>query len=560
MLDIDSIDKLYVTDAAEALRQIGKLRAQCEATGWKACSEAHLEAVESQIHHRLGDHRNSQKHAYAALAAPKEEDNTWRLVAYQTLCESFHSTGNYALLGKYAMKMSQEANLPAFSALARIYEAQAIGRTGAPETAISQVDTALYIMESSKPRTRNEKFNALLLYYLALETKIQICHEAGRYKEAYDYSMQHLERLEQEERKGYDDMDLNGFKTERLAVYLKLANICQDSGKDGSQWFEKGMQLYQELEHSERTTCEVADYLFSTGQYERYERIIVPALEDFLKKAPTQPAMHMVWQWTNILSASGRQDELARWTMKGMEMGKKLVGHTDKYAGTDFLMAYESELKDKEIETQQAEITANRLKTIAITVITVLIAAGFAVTLISWRRQKHNVKFLYRQIEENRQKARLAEEQMLQASHVPPASHEAEDKADEDNKTDMDLLTTLHDFLKEEGRFLDSGLTMEQIARQLSVRQKKLNATLQALKGTTLVGYVRDMRMEYACDLLRNHPEMKVEAVAMQSGYNTPRQFMRAFKEKYNITLSEYRHASLRDKKLHNATPAPEEE
>lgn len=53
---------------------------------------------------------------------------------------------------------------------------------------------------------------------------------------------------------------------------------------------------------------------------------------------------------------------------------------------------------------------------------------------------------------------------------------------------------------------------------------------------------------------------MKVEAVAMQSGYNTPRQFMRAFKEKYNITPSEYRHASLRDKKLHNATPAPEEE
>lgn len=246
--------------------------------------------------------------------------------------------------------------------------------------------------------------------------------------------------------------------------------------------------------------------------------------------------------------------------LKGMEMGKKLVGHTDKYAGTDFLMAYESELKDKEIETQQAEITANRIKTIAITVITVLIAAGFAVTLISWRRQKHNVKFLYRQIEENQQKARLAEEQMLQASHTPPASHEAEDDVNEDNKTDMDLLTTLHDFLKEEGRFLDSGLTMEQIARQLSVRQKKLNATLQALKGTTLVGYVRDMRMEYACDLLKNHPEMKVEAVAMQSGYNTPRQFMRAFKEKYNITPSEYRHASLRDKKLHNATPAPEEE
>ena len=92
----------------------------------------------------------------------------------------------------------------------------------------------------------------------------------------------------------------------------------------------------------------------------------------------------------------------------------------------------------------------NRLKTIAITVITVLIAAGFAVTLISWRRQKHNVKFLYRQIEENRQKARLAEEQMLQASHTPPALHEAEDNVNEDNKTDMDLLTTLHDSRKKD--------------------------------------------------------------------------------------------------------------
>ena len=264
-ISIDSIDKLYVTDAETALEHIGILRKECETTGWTQCSKDHLEAVESLIHLRQGDHHNAQKHAYAALAAPQEEDKTWRLIAYQTLCESFHATGNYALLGKYAMMMNLEADQPTFSALAHIYEAQALGRTGAFRQALAKADTATTIMENSMPQSRNEQFNALLLYYLSLDTKIQVCREAGMQEEAYAYAQQYLHRLEQEERKGYRDMDENGFKTERLALFLQLANICVALGKDGSQWFNEGMALCQELEHPAEITSEAADYLFRSG-------------------------------------------------------------------------------------------------------------------------------------------------------------------------------------------------------------------------------------------------------------------------------------------------------
>ena len=540
-IGIDSIDKLYVTDAETALEHIGILRKECETIGWTQCSKDHLEAVESLIHLRQGDHRNAQKHAYAALAAPQEEDKTWRLIAYQTLCESFHATGNYALLGKYAMMMNLEANQPTFSALAHIYEAQALGRTGAFRQALAKADTATIIMENSMSQNRNEQFNALLLYYLSLDTKIQVCREAGMQQEAYAYAQQYLRRLEQEERKGYRDMDENGFKTERLALFLQLANICVALGKDGSQWFNEGMALCQELEHPAEITSEAAAYLFATRQYTEYERIIVPALQEFVKKAPTQAVMRMLWQWINILAASNRQAELEQWTAKGMEISANLVNRLEKSAGTDFLMAYESELKDKEIEVQQAALKANRLRMAAIASFAILIAAGFTVTFIMWKKQKKNIQFLYRQIEENRQKERLAEKQMLLANHPANVLPSGSDESEEAN---LALLAALHAFLKENDRFRDSELTMEQIARQLAVRQKKLNATLQTLKGTTLVGYVRDMRLEYACSLLHDHPDMKVETVALQSGYNTPRQFMRIFKEKYNLTPSEYRHAS----------------
>ena len=344
------------------MEHIGILRKECETTGWTQCSKDHLEAVESLIHLRQGDHRNAQKHAYAALAAPQEEDKTWRLIAYQTLCESFHATGNYALLGKYAMMMNLEADQPTFSALAHIYEAQALGRTGAFRQALAKADTATTIMENSMPQNRNEQFNALLLYYLSLDTKIQVCREAGMQQEAYAYAQQYLRRLEQEERKGYRDMDENGFKTERLALFLQLANICVALGKDGSQWFNEGMALCQELEHPAEITSEAAAYLFATRQYTEYERIIVPALQEFVKKAPTQAVMRMLWQWINILAASNRQAELEQWTAKGMEISANLVNRLEKSAGTDFLMAYESELKDKEIEVQQAALKANRLR------------------------------------------------------------------------------------------------------------------------------------------------------------------------------------------------------
>ena len=540
VISIDSIDKLYVTDAEAALRHIGTLRSHCEASGWKSCSQVHLEAVESLIYLRKGDHHNAQKHAYAALAAPRDDDKTWRLIAYQSLCESFYATGNYALQGKYAMMMSLEADQPTFSALAHIYEAQALGHTDNPRRALAKADSALFIMEQSHPETENEQFNALLLYYFSLDTKIQICREAGMPEEAYDYAMQFLDRLAQEERQGGNGMDVNGFKTERLNNYLRLANICLDLGKDGNMWFEKGMVLYRELVHSVDVTCEVADYLFNTRRYDDYERIVVPALENCVKERPTKFAMHMLWQWVHILAVNGRRDEAFGWTMKGMEMGDRLAGYADRNAGTDFLMAYESELKNIAIEAQQAELEANRLRLVIIASLAFLIAAGLVLTLVLWRRQKHNIDFLYRQMEENRQKERRAEEQMFSVTR----SSVVLDGKNKEDEADVALLAKLQAFLKENDRFRDSDLTMEQIARQLAVRQKKLNASLQVLKGTTLVGYVRDMRLEYACALLRDCPDMKVETVAMQAGYSTPRQFMRIFKDKYNLTPSEYRNAS----------------
>ena len=81
--------------------------------------------------------------------------------------------------------------------------------------------------------------------------------------------------------------------------------------------------------------------------------------------------------------------------------------------------------------------------------------------------------------EENRQKERLAEKQMLLANHPANTLPSGNDESEE---TNLALLAALHAFLKENDRFRDSELTMDQIARQLAGRHKKLNATLQTLQ------------------------------------------------------------------------------
>ncbi|WP_175442091.1 GlxA family transcriptional regulator [Pseudoalteromonas byunsanensis] len=87
---------------------------------------------------------------------------------------------------------------------------------------------------------------------------------------------------------------------------------------------------------------------------------------------------------------------------------------------------------------------------------------------------------------------------------------------------------------------LSGALTVDSLAKQLSVSERTLIRRFQKQIGLTPSHYVRLARLEKAKQLLRT-TRMNANDVAWQVGYQDIGSFNRIFKEQYGKTLNEYR-------------------
>ena len=79
--------------------------------------------------------------------------------------------------------------------------------------------------------------------------------------------------------------------------------------------------------------------------------------------------------------------------------------------------------------------------------------------------------------------------------------------------------------------------TCNSICRSFS----RVSPLLQAFAGENFNGYINSLRLEYSLVLLKDFENYTVEAVAIDSGFNTVRTYQRIFREKYGMTPAEYR-------------------
>lgn len=88
--------------------------------------------------------------------------------------------------------------------------------------------------------------------------------------------------------------------------------------------------------------------------------------------------------------------------------------------------------------------------------------------------------------------------------------------------------------------FDDCGLTLEYIADTLFISKSHLSRIFKNLTGELFSEYLRDVRLENACRLLRN-TNMTVEEIVKSCGLRDVASFYRAFGERMNMTPHAYR-------------------
>ncbi|MDY8137855.1 helix-turn-helix domain-containing protein [Aquimarina sp. 2201CG5-10] len=101
-------------------------------------------------------------------------------------------------------------------------------------------------------------------------------------------------------------------------------------------------------------------------------------------------------------------------------------------------------------------------------------------------------------------------------------------------------LSKLDRFEKELG-FLNSNLTLQELAKQVSSNSKYLSRIIKIHKEESFYGYIQKLRINYTVNRLRNDTkfrEFTIEAIAVESGYNQRESFSLAFNKVIGVRPS----------------------
>lgn len=117
----------------------------------------------------------------------------------------------------------------------------------------------------------------------------------------------------------------------------------------------------------------------------------------------------------------------------------------------------------------------------------------------------------------------------------------------------LDYQTGDKEFLQQaircvEQHIQDSDFDIVQMASELCMSRSTLSRKLKALTGLTPLDFVRNIKLKYACTLLKSR--MGIADVAYSIGISSPKYFTKCFKEAFGLTPSDYQAQSLKDTDL----------
>jgi len=85
----------------------------------------------------------------------------------------------------------------------------------------------------------------------------------------------------------------------------------------------------------------------------------------------------------------------------------------------------------------------------------------------------------------------------------------------------------------------NSEFDVNAFADELSVSKSTLNRKIKAMTGLTALDFIKNIRLKYACGLLKKKG-MNISEVAYLVGFNNPKYFTKCFKEEFGMTPTEY--------------------
>ena len=432
---------------------------------------------------------------------------------------------------------------------------------GLAMTHIGQVDEGLAKIDNAIQRLgMTTKFNELDAWLIAVKRKINVLQEQEMgYDEMIALASQIQQRLEDFAAHPDDYHDgtyreppkedipcYHDFYYAQACAYKAAAYTAQ--GNRAAAQREIGAFRQYPYSHSldgrmmiAQTLARLGDYATMLATYDDFERYMVSE-GDTLNGARVEilrgraEAANAFGHTTQAYDYMNRYDELKSQLSDNLQRSKAHL--------------YAARYHTLELETALHQERVIHMKNLLVNVIIGMVLFFVVVAAVYLYRQRRLLSeknyILVSKIEDAQEYKRLY--QSLKAQKNGGTARSDDDTTDAtrlEAMTDVELFDYISEVIRHEQLFLNPVCDRQTLVERFHLSEKRIGAAFS--KGSpygNVSNFVRNARLEYACQLLRKSTTMSIADVAAASGFPSYPRFAMDFKAAYSISPTEYRRQS----------------
>ena len=151
-----------------------------------------------------------------------------------------------------------------------------------------------------------------------------------------------------------------------------------------------------------------------------------------------------------------------------------------------------------------------------------------------------NYLLFYEQVENAFEQDIQSEEELLTNSGIEP-----EIVSEEVLGSYTEFIEKVDNWIKTDG-YVQQGLTIKELSKILYTNRTYLSAYIKTTYKMTFREWITSLRLEYAKNILKEHPEINIQKLAESSGFLSRSNFIKLFTEKEGCTPAKWKKANLK--------------
>lgn len=149
-----------------------------------------------------------------------------------------------------------------------------------------------------------------------------------------------------------------------------------------------------------------------------------------------------------------------------------------------------------------------------------------------------NYLLFYEQVENAFEQDIQSEEELLTNSGIEPQM-----VSEEVPGSYTEFIEKVDNWIKTDG-YVQQGLTIKELSKILYTNRTYLSAYIKTTYKMTFREWITSLRLEYAKNILKEHPEINIQKLAESSGFLSRSNFIKLFSEKEGCTPAKWKKAN----------------